>query len=215
MPNSPIAALPGPPKNGVKPEIDVFFDTLNQALDPVVTPTFASTSARDSAYSSAIAAGKVGMRCYISNRAGYCSYIHTNSSGKAWVWEPQHNVLMDGHRPSAADATGTTPCDIILMPAVTLPAGNRRVLVRASAVVEALTGACTPRAYVEGPGIASTEAYLQAPLPAVSVQATVSREWEVVTSGTVAWNMRGINAGAGASVRFVGSILQVVDLGPA
>ncbi len=215
MPNSPIAALPGPPKNGVKPEIDVFFDTLNQALDTVVAPTFASTSARDSAYSSVIAAGKVGMRCYISNRAGYCSYIHTNSSGKAWVWEPQHNVLLDGHRPSPADAAGTAPVDILLMPAVALPPGNRKVSVRASSVVEALTGACTPRAYVDGPGIASYETYMQTSLPALSVQGTVSREWTVVTSGTVAWNLRGINAGAGANVRFVGSILQVVDLGPA
>lgn len=213
MPSS-IGGLPTP-NGAAAPRVRQDIEDLAAAVDLASTPVLASTTARDAAYDAAITAGKVGMRCYITNRAGYCCYVHTNNSGKAWVWEPQHNVLLDGHRLVAADATGTTPCDIILMPSVTLPPGNRRVLVRASAVVQALTGACTPRAYVEGPGIASPETYLQTSLPAVGVEGTVSREWEVVVSGAVAWNMRGINTVAGASVRFVGSILQVIDRGPA
>ena len=204
------------PNGAAAPRLRQDIEDLAADVELTATPTFASTGARDSAYAAAITAGKVGMRCYITNRAGYCCYVHVDNSGtKGWVWEPQHNAMLDARRLSNADATGTTPFDIILMPSTALPPGNRRVLVRASTVAEALTGASIARAYVDGPGISGTETYMQTYLPALNAQATVSREWEVVTSGSVSWNLRGISTSGGTNARFQGSVLQVFDLGPA
>lgn len=211
---SSIGSLPTP-NGALGPRIRLDIEELAAAVDLVSTPTFASTGARDTAYAAAIAAGKVGMSCYITNRAGVCRYMHGNNSTKGWRWEPQRNTLIDAHRSAAADAAGTSIVSINLMPAVTLPPGNRRVLIRAHTVAEALTaGGGTPRMYVTGPGIATYEDMVQGSLPAIGVQCTLFREWDVVASGSVSWNQYGINAAPGANVRFLGSILQVIDCGP-
>lgn len=216
---SSIGSLPTP-NGALGPRIRLDIEELAAAVDLVSTPTFASTGARDTAYAAVIAAGKVGMSCYITNRAGVCRYVHGNNSTKGWKWEPQRNTLMDSRRSAAADSSGAAMVDILLMPAVTLPPGNRRLLIYASANAVCLTSnSGIPQGVLTGPGISAGEGLLMGGPSQLAGYPTkvTGGPWSVVASGSVSYNLRGKDGHptAPAAVRFTDSILQVFDCGPA
>lgn len=179
-----------------------------------VVGNFATLAARDAAYSSLTLLNRRGILCWVDETKGHYSH-----DGTGWRPLGLNHEILDGSRAAAADSTGPTTSDIILGSSITLPAGNRRLMIIASSNVTALTNIGSfPRVIVAGPGISATEGYMQsAALPFAGAAATVSRVWRPVVSGTVAYTMRGMDGHptAPAAVRFTDSILHVTDLGTA
>jgi hypothetical protein len=220
MGSTAIGSYPTP-NGAITPRIRLDIEALADAMDPVTTPTFASTGARDTAYAAAIAAGKVGMTCYITNRAGFSEYVHTdNSGGKGWRWRPQANDILTQTRPSAADSAGGNLIDIILLGPYVLPPGNRRVQVKTRSVVVQLTGgsaAARPQGQTTGNGFGTNQGISQAATNFAGDTGLIQCDEIVVTSGTVSYSYRGRDGHATTpqSVRFTDSYMVVTDLGPA
>ncbi len=204
-----------------EPQYDQDMENLAADVELTATPTVASTATRDGLYAAAIAAGKVGMRCYVTNRAGFSVYQHVTTSTKAWVWEAIRRPLAVESRTSDADSAGGSLVDIISTGPFVLPAGNRLIQVYVRSQATQLTGASTtqakPQLQVIGSGFAagynSVTRLTTYPGGQTSVEHTFP---PVTTSGTVSFALKGRDGHetVGQNIRFAYSQLHVYDLGP-
>lgn len=182
-----------------------------------VFPTEAARNTAKTAYlavSGRVADDALGMRCYITSRAGYCFW-----RGDKWVWESTHDLVGDQHwsGPGGINNLGT---GALLTATFTLPGtGLRRLHVTAGVNLTGQNGAGGARAAVTGTGIASGEGFLQSWVDWVAstgdkYRQSVSRDWYVTASGAQTYQMTGTVEGS-ASFMYAGNMsLQVVDLGP-
>ncbi len=207
----------------IKPQYDKDMENLAADVELTAVPTVASVGVRDGLYATAIAAGKVGMRCYVTNRAGFSVYQHISTSTKVWVWEPQRRPLAMETRTSDADSSGGNLIDIILTGPFVLPAGNRliQVLVRSKGVQLTGSGApspseAKPQLQVIGSGFSPGYNDVTRLTTFPGAQTTLENEWYITASGTCSWALRGRDGHetVAQSVRFSNSILQIFDLGP-
>lgn len=175
--------------------------------------SFPDTASRDTAYSADIAAGKVGMKCWIVNRCGHCTYT---GSSFGWKWDAVNYKVSGGIRSSAADSNSTTGGVVVAQPSVTLPPGNRLIQTTASGNVQNLTAtAAVGRLYVI-PWVSDGENWMEAALGG-NQTATVSRTWFNVKSGTIQQQLYGLQsqpASGTGGVRFTNCWIQTMDLGP-
>lgn len=175
-----------------------------------IVATFGDVTARDAAYTGLTGAQKAGIICWIVNRGAHCYFDFTSNN---WQWLSVHRKVAGGIRASAANSASIVGGQIIPCAAVTLPPGNRLLHITASSVVTNLstTGTNTGRAYVTGLG--DGDNWLQVSL-APAQQSSVSRQWYEVKSGTVQYELWGLQSTGDASgVRFANSWIQVFDLG--
>ena len=174
-----------------------------------VIGSFADTNTRDAAYSADIAAGKVGMKCWIVNRSGHCTYTGVTLG---WRWEPQRNVLFIGTRPSAANTSDPSQMiALILMGAVTLPPGNRWIEVTIRSDVMNLGQDAVPRLYDNNNPARSMYRGFCPAGQQVAIGTTFPL---IVASGTFDFDLYAHDAKGVAILSFGGSVLQVMDLGP-
>lgn len=208
------------PNGAVAPRIRADIEDLAADVELIGTPTVASTSVRDGLYASAIAAGKVGMRCYVTNRGGFSVYQHVSTSTKAWVWEGQQRPLAMETRTSDADSTAGSLVDIISVGPFTLPSGNRLVEVRIRSQATQLSGASTteakPQLQVIGSGFAAGYNSVTRLTTFPGAQTSVEATFLVVTSGAVSFGLKGRDGHetVAQNIRFAYSVLQVIDRGP-
>jgi hypothetical protein len=218
MGTSAIAGYPTP-TGGSAPRIRLDMEDLAAAVEVTACPTFASTGARDSAYATAIAAGKVGMTCYITDRAGFSEYVHISSAGtKAWRWKPQLVALAEPTAAAAAESTGGALIPIILTGPFVLPAGNRRIKVKTRSICTQLTsGEARPQGVLTGNGLGTNQGVSQCTTTFLGDTGVVECEVTVTTSGTVSYSYQGRDGHAtiAHTIRFTDSFMQVFDLGPA
>lgn len=183
------------------------------SLNLKIVGKYADVAARDAAYTGVADGDLAGTVCWIINRAGHCYH-----DGTAWQWQSINRVLMDNKRPSAANSAGTSPVNIILMPDVVLPAGNRLISIRAASQAYNISSPAAnvyPRIYVSGTNMSDGDNWAQSYLPAsTGFPTTCVNSWLVVASGTCHWHLIGLDASGAGISSFTDSRLQVYDLGP-
>ena len=186
------------------------------SLRTMVNARFATTTARDTAYTGISNANLAGTRCWIVDRAGYSFH-----NGTTWGWEQQMNLLTDTYRGDPAGAANATPVDVILTGPFVLPGttGNRRISLAAFSYATnqpgGTLGNALPRIRVETLNSSSVVAEDQRWLE--SGQSTDLRIYwtTTVAAGTTLYpKLRALSA-SGPAVYFYNSQLQVFDLGPA
>ena len=202
---------------------------LAQSVAPRSVPSFATTTARNSAYAADIAAGRSGMRCWVVNRAGFSFY-----DGTQWVWEPQQNLIFKGYQPATVASNTITPGSLAvdMLSGYTLPPGNRQLYVEWGTVVKNTSspankvgGRVTPLgAGGTNIGIPDGRNYAEAFLPVETAgtgfQQQVSSHASPVLSGVVQIKLFGLSVGGSPggnqtnSVSFSHSWMEVWDLGP-
>lgn len=154
------------------------------------------------------AAEKLGTRCWVDSRKGFCFW-----DGTVWKWEPIHTVSV-GYRPSSAQVAVVTPLNI-LQNSMVLPAGNRNVEVKARCNVAAVgSGGWNARAYVSGTNLGNGYVCDRALGFAGDVDSGFS-SWDLVCSGTVAYTLYGLNANGSGICDFSDNWLTIIDHGPA
>lgn len=192
---------------------------LELSIRDRIVQQFASVSARDAAFATDITNGAVGMKCYIVDRAGHCSYVKKSGGAYGWVWDPQQNLLVNATRALPAAVTGAaSPVVVIAAAPISLPPGNRLIRVEAATVAgnaNTFGGAIVqPRAYVDGTNIPDGERWLQGAPVGGAYEFTVSRGWWKLCSGTVQFQLYGLGVNDADNVRFSSSSLVVIDCGP-
>lgn len=71
---------------------------LALSLNPMICPSVADETARNSVFNTDIAAGRTGMTCYVRSRLGICTYIGVRSGiepTNGWMWHAQNRVVLD------------------------------------------------------------------------------------------------------------------------
>jgi hypothetical protein len=200
------------PAGGQAPNVPGDMAAMEASLRNRIVARFADTTARDAAYTGLTSSQKQGILCWIDNRAGHCYWDPTGSG--SWQWMSVHRKVTGGTRASAADSASVTPGVVIPLAAVALPSGNRLLHVVASGVIQNLSGSGSAigRLFVT-PGLPDGDNYLQASL-GPGEQNSVSRDWYLVASGTVQYQLSGLMvSGTASGVRFTNTWMQVFDLG--
>lgn len=181
-----------------------------------INAKFATTTARDTAYSGLTDADKAGARCWVTERAGFCSH-----DGTAWQWDTTMRVIVDEYRSDPAGAGGATPVDVILTGPYVLPGttGSRRISLSAYTYVTnqpgGTIGNALPRIRIETLAASSVIAQDQRWLE--SGQSTDLRiSWTTtIPSGTTIYPKIRALVASGPACYFYGAQLQVFDMGPA
>lgn len=181
---------------------------------------FATATTRDAALAALLAysdiddADVIGIRAYVVDRAAECVY---QGATRGWEWQPQMRLLADAFEPSETGLGTTDPINLLLTGPYTLPgtAGNRRLMVVASAYCTTGAAAAFPRLQPWDIGISEPSARVQKYCPPSSA-ITLERTWYcTMASGTTIFpKLRGLSATA-TPVSMWNKAMQVFDLGPA
>jgi hypothetical protein len=180
---------------------------LANTANPWVIGSAADTTTRDANYSADITAGKVGMKCWIVNRSGHCTYT---GASFGWRWEPQRNVLINATRPSAANSAGNVGQSIMLMAPVTLPPNNRWIEVTIKSDVQNLTSVPGIARIYDGNSNTGISEYCPGNAGVVLAHTFPL----LVRTGTYSFNLFGHDPLNVTNLSFTNSYLQICDLGP-
>lgn len=205
----------------MKASVAIGTANLANSINTKIVGDFANTTERDAAYAGLSGAQKDGIICYRADRQGHQRFSLTYNK---WLWLREENVLFDGTYSPGADvntSNGTGGITLLgIGTPVTLPPGNRRIMVHASMLVTNLDAptntSSSPRAILYGTGVGvGAQSFMQTWLPpgAQNFQAILSRTFVLTLNGTCDIAIRGTVVNGGFC-RFSDTKLTIIDTGP-
>ena len=198
------------------PYVNQASQEISASLDPMVNGSFASKMLRDAAYSGMIAAGKLGMTCYVAGY-GKCFYDGNTVTGSGgWTWEGAPRILYNA--PYGIGAGSDTTPDL-LVTSGTLALTSPRILhVTTDASFTVDSGSALGRAFLQASGVTivadGQEVYMT--IPGDAGRGHVSYSTHIKAGpGNVIFNYYMLRVqGSVTSLVTARGWMKVVDLGP-
>lgn len=203
--------------SGDTPDLPAATLAIATDLAPRGVGLAADTTARDAKYAALITAGATGMHCYVTSRL--CACVYTGAT-YGWRWLATPRLLSSDITPGYADYVAAADVKVIHSTGSLVLGGGKRLL-QISAAVDwqgnaGLGSVGSANASISGSGISGGNMFTRIDTPGQEGQRSVSRQWFVEVSGTVAYTFTIIgNAFLVGAIDAYGTVLQVIDYGPA